>query len=112
MTAGEFRKWALGHPEAFEGSHQQHPDFRVGKKIFASLGPDETWAMVRLSLVDQIVFVNEDIVAHKPATGAWGRSGCTIIQLAIADKTLVKKAIQLAWENCVPKKLLKDSGRD
>ncbi len=104
MTAGEFRLLALGHLGAFEGSHQQHPDFRVGKKIFASLGPDETWAMVRLSPLDQIVFVNEDIVAHKPATGAWGRSGCTMIQLDIADKNLVKKAIRLAWDNCVEKK--------
>ena len=61
----------MGHPEAFEGCHQQYPDFRVGKKIFAFLGLDETWDMVRLSPVGHFVFVNEDI-AHKPATGAWG----------------------------------------
>ncbi len=103
MTAGEFRTLALGHPGAMEGSHQNHPDFRVGKKIFASLGPDETWAMVRLNPLDQMVFVKEDLVAHKPANGAWGRSGCTIIQLAIANKKLVKKAIYLAWDHCVQK---------
>ena len=48
MTADEFRGLALDLPEAVEGAHMGHPDFRVGGKIFASLGPDEAWGMVKL----------------------------------------------------------------
>jgi hypothetical protein len=34
-------------PGAIEASHMGHPDFRVGKKVFATLGyPDAAFAMV------------------------------------------------------------------
>jgi len=35
MTANDFRKLALSLPQATEQSHMDHPDFRVGGKIFA-----------------------------------------------------------------------------
>jgi hypothetical protein len=38
MTADEFRRLALSFPEVVEGSHMGHADFRVGGKIFATLG--------------------------------------------------------------------------
>jgi hypothetical protein len=44
MTSDEFRALARSLPEAVEAveaSHMGHPDFRVRKKIFASLGPRE-----------------------------------------------------------------------
>jgi predicted DNA-binding protein (MmcQ/YjbR family) len=37
MTADEFRALALSFPQAVEGSHFDTADFRVGKKIFATL---------------------------------------------------------------------------
>ena len=44
MTAAEFRRLALSLPEAEEREHMHHPDFRVGGKIFATLGyPDKGW---------------------------------------------------------------------
>jgi predicted DNA-binding protein (MmcQ/YjbR family) len=49
MTANEFRKSALALPDAVEQSHMNHPDFRVGGKIFATLGRDEAWGMVKLT---------------------------------------------------------------
>jgi len=39
LTGDEFREMGLNLPEADEGSHMDHPDFRVGGKIFATLGP-------------------------------------------------------------------------
>jgi hypothetical protein len=49
MTADEFRRLALSLPEVSEQSHMGHPDFRVGGKIFATLGhPDDTRGMVKL----------------------------------------------------------------
>ena len=49
MTPDEFRRLALSMPDAVEHAHMNHPDFRVGKKIFATLGyPDGRSAMVKL----------------------------------------------------------------
>jgi predicted DNA-binding protein (MmcQ/YjbR family) len=39
MTEDDFRKLALSLPEAEESSHMNHPDFRVGGKIFATAKP-------------------------------------------------------------------------
>jgi hypothetical protein len=42
MSSNRFRLIALGLSGVVEGSHQGHPDFRVGKRIFATLGyPDQ-----------------------------------------------------------------------
>lgn len=50
MTADQFRRTALSFAGAVEQSHQGHPDFRAGRKIFATLGyPDDSWGMVKLS---------------------------------------------------------------
>src|SRR5262245_20824159 len=49
MTAEEFRSLALSLPETAEGAHMGHPDFRVGGRIFATLGPGEAWSMVKLT---------------------------------------------------------------
>ena len=38
MTAREFRRIALSLPQASEAAHMGHPDFRVGGRIFATLG--------------------------------------------------------------------------
>src|SRR4051812_22044215 len=97
MTAKQFRKLALGLPEATETAHMGHPDFRVGGKIFATLGPDEDWAMVKLTPEEQARLVHLEPDVYKPASGAWGRGGSTIVQLADADSTTVKEALTLAW---------------
>ena len=50
VTIPDFRRAALSFPEATEGAHMGHPDFRVRNKIFASLGvPDAAWGMVKLT---------------------------------------------------------------
>jgi hypothetical protein len=41
MTADEFREIALSFDGTEEKSHMQHPDFRVGGKVFATLGPNQ-----------------------------------------------------------------------
>lgn len=48
MTISEARSTLLALPGAAEGAHQGHPDFRVGKKIFASLQPEKGVAVLRL----------------------------------------------------------------
>lgn len=99
MTAANFRRLALSVAGAVEGSHMDHPDFRVGGKIFASLGPREEWGMVKLTPEQQATFLTTEPRAYKPAAGAWGRGGATIVALEAADEASVRQALELASTN-------------
>ena len=58
MTAQEFRRMALKLAGATAQKHMGHPDFRVGGKIFATLGyPSRGWGMVKLTPEQQELFV-------------------------------------------------------
>jgi len=85
MTANDFRSLALSFPEASEEAHMGHPDFRVGGKIFATLGPNEDWGMVKLTPTQQTSVIDAEPDVYHPASGAWGRRGCTIVRLGDAD---------------------------
>jgi hypothetical protein len=99
MTADEFRKMALSFPGAVESSHMNHPDFRVGKRIFATLGaPDDEWGMVRLTPAEQTRFVALNRKVFVPCNGAWGRQGCTYVRLAKAQKRQIRAAMKIAFE--------------
>ena len=109
MTPNEFRELALSFPEAIEFAHMRHPDFRVGGKIFATLGyPDEDSAMVKLSSDDQKEFVRTNPDLFQPAKGAWGRQGSTIVHLPAATLDIVREALRAAWRNIAPKRLSKN----
>ena len=108
MTAHEFRKIALALPETEERAHMNHPDFRVAGKIFATLGyPDKTRAMVKLSSEDQHYLSKDHPDVFIPVKGAWGQRGATSVHLKAAKKETLTKAIQAAWRNTAPKRLLK-----
>ena len=49
MTADDFRDLALSMPDAVEGAHMGHPDFRVNGRIFATLHADMKFGMVALT---------------------------------------------------------------
>ena len=106
MTAAQFRKIALSFPEAIEASHMDHPDFRVGGRIFATLGHDESFGVVMIDREDQEFFMKVGGDAFKPAAGAWGQKGWTVITLRDAMQPLVREAIEAAWRLRAPKRLL------
>ena len=106
MTAEEFRQLALSFPEAEERSHMDHPDFRVGGKIFATIAPDGVRGMVKLTPEQQAVLTRTDPTAFEPASGAWGRNGSTMMTFANADETTARQALAAAWKNTAPKKLI------
>lgn len=105
MTAAEFRAIVLSFPEVVESAHMDHPDFRVRKKIFATLGPDEDWAMVKLTPEQQAVFLGSEPKVFTPVSGAWGRRGCTMVKLEYAHESSVRQAAELAWRGLAPKKV-------
>jgi len=107
MTAADFRRLALGFPEATEGAHMDHPDFRVGGKIFATLGyPDRGVGMVKLFPDQQLQFVSAEPKVFAPVNGLWGRRGATYVRLKPAKKPSVRRAMAAAWRNTAPRKLV------
>jgi len=107
MTPADFRRLALELPEAVEGEHMHHPDFRVGGKVFATLGPDGTWGMVKLAPPEQEERVRASPEVFQPIPGGWGRRGATRIALRPARAPAVRAALLAAWRNTAPPKLLR-----
>lgn len=109
MTPNEFRELALSFPEAIESAHMHHPDFRVGGRIFATLGyPNKDSAMVRLPRDKQKEFIRSNPDVFQPAKGAWGRQGSTIVYLPVATSDVVREALAIAWRETAPKRLSKN----
>jgi hypothetical protein len=79
MTADSFRRLALGFPGAEEGSHME-----------GGLG------MVKLTPEEQQNYLTASPEVFTPASGAWGRQGCTMVRLAAAKAPLVKQALATA----------------
>jgi hypothetical protein len=104
MSQNRFRRVALGLPEVVEGAHQGHADFRVGKRIFATLGyPDDDWGMVKLTPEQQSVLVEAEPEIFRPVPRGWGRQGNTNVRLAKADPVTLQSALTMAWQNIAPK---------
>jgi hypothetical protein len=104
MTPDGFRRLALKMPEASEVGHMGHPDFRVGGKIFATLGyPDAGWGMVKLTPEQQEAFVTAEPTVFVPVKGGWGLRGATTVRLRTAKTASVRTALAAAWRNVAPR---------
>jgi hypothetical protein len=101
VTEAQFRKLALSFEGAVERSHMNHPDFRAGErgKIFATIGPDGSWGAVKLTPDQQSQFLGAAPDAFKPAAGAWGKGGMTIVTFKPAKIAAVRIALEQAWKN-------------
>lgn len=110
MTPAEFRRLALSFPEAVEGGHMGHADFRVGGRIFATLGyPNARSAVVMLSPKDQDLIVRDHPQVFAPVAGKWGASGSTAValdELRAAGTPAVVAALDAAWRRRAPKRLV------
>ena len=105
MKASDFRRIALSMPEAIESEHMAHPDFRVGGKIFATLGyPDKDHGMVILPPEDQARLVQTYPKIFAPAKGAWGKSGSTSVRLELIDRATLQRVMEIAWRKRAPTK--------
>jgi len=87
MTLEEFRELALELTGSQQGAN---PDFRVGKKIFASLR--RQCGMVNVDAATQ-----QDLLQQYPEAFERGRDGRTRVNLERADREVVAQALQAAW---------------
>jgi len=97
-SADDFRRIALSFPGAEERAHMGHPDFRVGGRIFATLGsPNADHGMVALLPEQQELAVEAEPEAFKPAAGTWGRGGSTMVVLSQVSDEWLERSLDWAW---------------
>ena len=107
VTADQARKMALSLPEASESSHFDQPDFRVRKKIFATLHAGRHEAVVKLQPEEQQMLVESEPKVFAPVVGGWGLKGWTVVRLKAASAKTLREAMTRGWRNVAPKALVK-----
>jgi hypothetical protein len=103
-TEKDFRRIVLGLEGAIESSHMGHPDFRANGRIFATLQHDPTWGALMLTPEQQKRLLCGYPGSFKPAAGAWGLAGSTLVHLPSVDEEVLGEGLTLAWQNRATKK--------
>jgi hypothetical protein len=98
VSTDEVTAWALALPNVVQLPHFEKTSFRIKKKIFATLDSKKRKLMVVLSAVDQSVFIAFDSAIIYPVPGAWGKQGCTFIELSKVRKSIAKDALRTAHQ--------------
>ncbi len=98
----DVRALALMLPEAIEGAHQGHPDFRVGGRIFATLWTDEDRVVVKLTPELQAEMAEARPAGFEPVPGAWGSRGWTSVDLSAVEEEVLRGALLAAWKTAAP----------
>lgn len=102
MTPSDFRRIALSFDGAEEGSHMGAMDFRVGRRIFATLAAvAKGYGNLMLTPEQQAAFVEEAPEIFLPVPGGWGRHGITHIRLDKAGEDILTGALRTAWKRRV-----------
>jgi hypothetical protein len=96
-TLSDFRRIALSMPETEELNGMGYPNFRTGRKSFATI--EHSMAVVRLTRDQQATFVATAPEVFAPDSSGWGRLGSTVIRLDGADEATVQNAVATAWRN-------------
>ena len=108
MTSAEFRQLALSFPEAIESAHMDHPDFRVGRKIFATLARGEEYGVLMLSPEEQKELCAAEPRGFSPVPGGWGEKGSTRVHLETVRVATLEHGMKLAWQKRAPKRLVQE----
>jgi|ERR1700741_3541662 len=98
-----FRQMALAFPGATEQPHFELTSFRAGK-IFATLDEKKNRACLMLTPIDQSVFCAHDLSVIYPVPNKWGQQGATFVELKTVRKTVLKDALNHAYEKATTKK--------
>ena len=102
LGAEDLRAVALALPEATEGSHMGHPDFRVRNKIFASLHPDGRTAAFKAEPADLDALVLADPKTFK---AVWGGRYLAVDLRSVALDALRSLAAD-SWRLVAPKSVV------
>lgn len=100
MTVDEARAIALEQPDAVEGAHHGHPDFRVGKSIFATLWPAQKRSVLRLPIPFAESLEQKDAAAFKVVSRSGGQ-GWLSVQLEHAEAAEFGSLVEVAHQHLV-----------
>ena len=81
-----------------------HPDFRVNNKIFATLWPKQSRAVVKLPVDDQKRLLKSS--AKTFSTNAWSKHGWTNVHLEHVDAKVFRELVEDSWRNVAPRRLV------
>ena len=97
MLPDTFRQLALSLPNVQFGSSLGNEEFRVGSKVFATLGsPMVGQAVIKLTPQDQAQFMALAPNTFAPKPGGPGARGETIVKLAMVDAEVLRRALAAA----------------
>src|SRR3979490_395687 len=99
----DFRRMALGLDGAIESAHMGHPDFRANGRIFATIQHDREWGGLMLLPDQQQRFLRDYPGAFKPAPGARGAAGATLVHFAGLDEDTLGEVLTICWQNSAAK---------
>ena len=104
MNHDEIAAIALSFPGVTESSHFGKRDFRA-PKIFLSL-PAPQVANLNLKPDQQLMALDLYPGDFSPVPNAWGLKGWTVLHLDRCMEATARMAIEAAWRNVAPKKLV------
>jgi len=99
----DFRRLALGLDGVVESAHMGHPDFRAHGRIFCTIQHDPQWGALMLTPEQQRRFLRDYPDGFKPAAGAWGLAGSTLVHFASIDEEIMGEVLTLCWQNAAAK---------
>ena len=94
-------------PEAYASAHFEVADFRVSKKIFCTINPEQGRIVLKLDPEDQHNLLDGEAVQR--VAGSWGQKGWTYVYLAGLAEERLAALIHLAWATVAPKRLTQAS---
>jgi hypothetical protein len=103
VTADDARSMALAFPGTEERRHFDTADFRVRRKIFATL-PDADRMVVRIDPSDQASLLSTFPTTFSPAAGAWGQRGWTVVRLSLVDPDMLHDLLIESWRRLAGKR--------
>jgi hypothetical protein len=105
VSFDDVRAMALSMPEAVESAHFDHPDFRVRKKIFAGLRPEDGRAVLKLPKHEMESLISIDPKCFEGARG-WERFGWTLVRVERLPRDQLRPLVEMAWCEVAPKRLV------
>ena len=97
MTGEDVRAVLLGLEGVEEGAHMGHPDFRLRKRIFASLMANEARANVKLLPEEQAELLRR-LLSGSPRGRGLGPQRLDVDHARGRGSALVRGALLMGWE--------------
>jgi hypothetical protein len=96
VNAADVRRLIAELPDATEGAHHGHPDFRVRKGIFATLSEAEDRAALRLSAAEARALAVQDSRVYRLVSER-DPIGWVSVLLEAADVETFGDLLEAAW---------------